>query len=294
MQRSRFGSKAGRWGASRARADGSDRADDVADGSLAPADLESVSTGDAADRATETRSERLEHARKLMNLAADQRTTVAPRTPAVTGRPDATQSPCEDADPFEPFEQCAPSAEEPAEQPDSVYTRTSQRVRKTSANDVKSKRPPRSLKGRALGYLSRREYSRAELSRKLKPYVGETDSLDDVLDNLERDGWLSNERFVESVVHRRATRMGGKRIINELKQHAVGDALISETAGQLAQTETARAQAVWQKKFGTPPDSPAERAKQARFLAARGFSGSTIGKILKGGEEDLDGDYADD
>ncbi|KMQ80484.1 Regulatory protein RecX [Candidatus Burkholderia pumila] len=138
---------------------------------------------------------------------------------------------------------------------------------------------------RALGYLSRHEYSRAELSRKLKPYAEETDSLETILDELECDGWLSNERFVESVVHRRATRMGGKRIIDELKWHAVGETLISETA---------RAQAHMAEKFGAPPQSPEERAKQARFLAARGFSGSTIGKILKGGDEDLDGDYADD
>ncbi len=137
-----------------------------------------------------------------------------------------------------------------------------------------------------MAYLSRREYSRAELSRKLRPYVQEADSLENTLDSLERDGWLSNERFVESVVHRRAPRMGGSRIINELKRHAVGEALIGETADKLAQTETARAQAVWEKKYGVVPETPAERAKQARFLAARGFSASTVGKILKGGDED--------
>ena len=113
-------------------------------------------------------------------------------------------------------------------------------------------------------------------------------------DSLERDGWLSNERFVESVVHRRASRMGGSRIIGELKRHAVGEALISETADKLAQTETARAQAVWDKKYGVLPETPAERAKQARFLAARGFSSSTIGKILKGGDEDWSEEIADD
>ncbi len=137
-----------------------------------------------------------------------------------------------------------------------------------------------------MAYLSRREYSRAELSRKLRPYVQEADSLENTLDSLERDGWLSNERFVESVVHRRAPRMGGSRIINELKRHAVGESLIGETADKLAQTETARAQAVWEKKYGVVPETPAEGAKQARFLAARGFSASTIGKILKGGDED--------
>ena len=132
------------------------------------------------------------------------------------------------------------------------------------------------------------------MSRKLRPYVDEADSLESLLDSLERDGWLSNERFVESVVHRRASRMGGSRIINELKRHAVGDELISETADKLAQSETARAQAVWEKKYGVPPETPAERAKQARFLAARGFSSGTIGKILKGGDEDWSEEIVDD
>ncbi|SDC31384.1 recombination regulator RecX [Paraburkholderia lycopersici] len=145
--------------------------------------------------------------------------------------------------------------------------------------------PERSLKGRALGYLSRREYSRAELSRKLMPYTEDADALEALLDSLEREGWLSDVRFAESVVHRRAARVGSGRIVSELKRHAVGDALIEELSTQLRETELVRARAVWQKKYGQLPETPAERARQARFLAARGFSMSIIGKILKGFEE---------
>jgi len=154
----------------------------------------------------------------------------------------------------------------------------------------KSQRPARSLKGRALGYLSRREYSRAELARKLKPYVEETDSLDAVLDSLEAENWLSDSRFAESLIHRRASRLGTSRILGELKQHALNPALVEEATAQLRDTELARAQAVWRKKFGELPQTPAERAKQARFLASRGFSGATIGKILKGIDELESGD----
>ena len=60
-------------------------------------------------------------------------------------------------------------------------------------------------------------------------------------------------------------------------------------AGQPAEgvpDDLARAQAVWRKKFGTLPETPGERAKQARFLATRGFSQGIIGKILKGIDED--------
>ncbi|MDR5756084.1 recombination regulator RecX [Caballeronia sp. LZ035] len=227
--------------------------------------------------------------------SASAEPTSAPAFRVAQPAPPSFADPFDDADPFEPFEQCAPGEAPLAVAEEAVFTRTSQRTRKTSvaeANDPR--RPQRSLKGRALAALSRREYSRAELSRKLSPYVGEADSLDAVLDELERDGWLSNERFVESVVHRRAARMGGSRIIGELKRHAVGESLISATADKLAQTETTRARDVWEKKYGTLPETPAERAKQARFLAARGFSGGTIGKILKGGDEDWSEEIVDD
>ncbi|KVZ12153.1 recombination regulator RecX [Burkholderia ubonensis] len=177
-----------------------------------------------------------------------------------------------------------------------VYTRTSQNTRRTrrpsgaatEAEGVRkpsSSKPARSLKGRALGYLSRREYSRAELARKLAPYAGEDESVEPVLDALEHEGWLSDARFAESLVHRRASRVGAARIVNELKRHAVGDTLVEEVGAQLRETEWARAQAVWRKKFGALPQTPAERAKQARFLAARGFSSATIVKLLKCGEE---------
>lgn len=199
-------------------------------------------------------------------------------------------------------------ADRPADAPatEDVYTRSSQHPRRTrraagasfgasssgaassdapGASERKSSKPPRSLKGRALGYLSRREYSRAELARKLAPYVDEGESIEPVLDALEQEGWLSDARFAESLVHRRASRVGVARIVSELKRHAVGDSLVEEVNAQLRETELTRAQAVWRKKFGALPQTPAERAKQARFLAARGFSSATIVKLLKVGDD---------
>ncbi|WP_434660957.1 recombination regulator RecX [Paraburkholderia sp. A3BS-1L] len=170
-------------------------------------------------------------------------------------------------------------------------SRTSRTSRNAPTNEAPGRqRPERSLKGRALGYLSRREYSRAELSRKLMPFTENADELEALLDALEREGWLSDARFAESVVYRRAARVGAGRIVSELKRHAVGDALIEEVNAQLRETELARARAVWQKKYGQLPETPAERARQARFLAARGFSMSIIGKILKGIEDSFEGD----
>jgi regulatory protein len=182
------------------------------------------------------------------------------------------------------------SRREPGRAPGRASDRSSGEAPPDQDEAKKSQRPTRSLKGRALGYLSRREYSRAELARKLEPYVEETDSLDTVLDALEAENWLSDSRFAESLVHRRSSKLGTSRILGELKQHALDQTLVEEVSAQLRDTELARAQAVWRKKFGELPQTPAERAKQMRFLASRGFSGSTIGKILKGIDEESGGD----
>jgi regulatory protein len=171
---------------------------------------------------------------------------------------------------------------------ETTYTRSRRQPGDADSTSTASQRqrPTRSLKGRALAYLSRREYSRTELTRKLQPFVEEGDSLDTLLDALEQEGWLSDSRFTESVVHRRASRLGANRIVGELKRQGVGAALIEETAAQLRETELARARAVWQKKYGQLPETPAERAKQTRFLISRGFSQTVVSKILKGLDED--------
>ena len=203
----------------------------------------------------------------------------------------------DDFDPFESFDAhdraagvgTATNSGADAGSGEVTYTRSRRQPGEGKPADTASRasqRPVRSLKGRALGYLSRREYSRAELSRKLAPYAEEGDSIDTLLDSLESEGWLSDSRFAESLLNRRASRMGASRIVNELKRHAVGQTLVEEVSAQLKETELARAQAVWRKKFGTLPETPNERAKQARFLATRGFSQGIIGKILKGIDED--------
>ena len=51
-------------------------------------------------------------------------------------------------------------------------------------------------------------------------------------------------------------------------------------------TEVERARDIWRKKFGAAPESPAERARQMRFLASRGFGGDTIRKVVSGADED--------
>ena len=51
-------------------------------------------------------------------------------------------------------------------------------------------------------------------------------------------------------------------------------------------TEVERARDVWRRKFGMLPSDAAQRAKQARFLAARGFGGEVIRRVLALGDDD--------
>lgn len=168
-----------------------------------------------------------------------------------------------------------------------------------------------SLKARALKLLAQREHSRTELRRKLLPHAvafceaqqqASTDAvalsgaavpaavdtpnqcLDKLLDWLEAHRYLSEERFVESRVHARAARFGNMRIKMELAQH--GLAVDGDTAARLKASEVERARALWQRRFGGPAPDAAQRAKQMRFLAGRGFSGETIRRVVSGADED--------
>jgi regulatory protein len=147
-----------------------------------------------------------------------------------------------------------------------------------------------SLKGRALRLLAQREHSRPELISKLKRHVQEGDDLPAVLDELEAKGFIDESRVAESLVHRRAPRLGTQRVLQEMRSKGVGEDTIRAATQQLRETEPARALAVWQSKFGTLAETPEQRMKQMRFLAARGFSAEVVRRVVRGDcEEPEDG-----
>lgn len=185
-------------------------------------------------------------------------------------------------------------------------------------------KPRLSLKGKGVQLLSQRDHSRVELRRKLlaharktqelskeqlplQPHADDADSassasavaladpaslgqvdpgqqVDEVLDWLQKQRYLDEGRFIESRTHARAGRFGNQRIRQELAQH--GLSLSPEAAQRLRDTEFGRARDVWQRKFGAPAADAADRARQARFLAARGFSGDVIRRVVQGFEDD--------
>ncbi|MBW8077057.1 MAG: recombination regulator RecX [Gallionella sp.] len=151
------------------------------------------------------------------------------------------------------------------------------------------KKPELSLRTRALQYLARREYSRAELRGKLLPHAQiEADfeqaqpvDLDALLDDLTARGWLSDARAASQFVHAKRSRFGTQRITHELHQRGIGDELIDAVLPALQESELEAARDVWQRKFGALPKDAKEQARQMRFLQSRGFGFEVIFKVLK-------------
>lgn len=143
-----------------------------------------------------------------------------------------------------------------------------------------------SLKGRALRYLAGREHSRAELERKLKIHEETPGQLAQVLDELQAKDFISEARVVESVINRRAGRFGAARIKYELLNKGLGAEAVAEAVNRLKGSELERAQVIWRKKFDGPAPDAAARAKQMRFLAARGFGGDVIRRVVSQANDD--------
>ena len=145
-----------------------------------------------------------------------------------------------------------------------------------------------SLKGRALRLLAAREQSRSELENKLKPFEETPGQIAQVLDDLQAKDFISEARVVESVINRRQAKLGASRIRQELFSKGIDKEAVVEAMVGLKATELERARELWQRKFGSKSDGQpidraadkAAKAKQMRFLAARGFSGDVIRRVM--------------
>ena len=137
-----------------------------------------------------------------------------------------------------------------------------------------------SLKGRELKLLAAREYSRRELEVKLAAKEPDPDELKRALDDLEGKGFLDEQRVVDSLLYRRAGRLGVGRIRQELQAKGIDPERVAVAVASLNASEYERAREIWRRKFGVLPQDAAQRAKQARFLAARGFGGEVVRRVL--------------
>ena len=147
-------------------------------------------------------------------------------------------------------------------------------------------KPKLSLKARALRYLSMREHSRLELARKLSPYVGEESELETLLTWLEESKFLCNQRFTDSLVHKRQARFGNQKILAELQGHQLDKDDLVLVKDELQLTESQRAIDVLWRKFPSAPLNHQEKMKQMQFLAQRGFTSRAIDHAIRASRED--------
>ena len=109
--------------------------------------------------------------------------------------------------------------------------------------------------------------------------------IDTVLDELQAKGLLSDQRAAEALLHRKSGQFGAVRLRYELQRKGINQSMAEDLLQDIAVSEAQRAYALWQKKFGVRPVTPAERARQMRFLAGRGFLSDVIHRIMRQGDE---------
>lgn len=130
--------------------------------------------------------------------------------------------------------------------------------------------------------LALREHSRAELSRKLNARCEDERLCEQVLEWLESNGYLSDERFTELYVKQRKQKgFGPVRIGLELQERGIAADLIEAWTDPQDTQWMELLEVCCRRKFGTsPPQDFKAQTKRARFLEYRGFPAEMIRSYL--------------
>ena len=127
---------------------------------------------------------------------------------------------------------------------------------------------------RAFAYLllGRREYSLLELTNRLRKKWPQVDGIETLVDQLEQENLVSNERFAEAFLRSRVQRhQGPLKIRAELRGRGVPDSIISDTLE--SHSDSWRALAVkWLDKQHSDTITFEDKQKYYRRLVNRGFS----------------------
>ncbi|MFM7273559.1 MAG: regulatory protein RecX [Gammaproteobacteria bacterium] len=139
------------------------------------------------------------------------------------------------------------------------------------------------LRRAALDLLARREHSRSELQQKLRQRFGTSPLIDEELDRLESESLLDDARFAEAFVRMHRNRGHGPlRILHELAPRGVATDLAEACVEPRSPEWIALARQWRERRFGeSPPDSAAERQRQARHLQSRGFSMEQVNRAFR-------------
>ena len=139
---------------------------------------------------------------------------------------------------------------------------------------------PKTIRLKIMDFLARREYSSKEIYQKMSRRVEYKEMLEDSIDQLVKEGLISDERYAESYFQSRKNRgFGPLRIKNELKQKGVNESLFNEI--QEGTDWSVLAMNVLQKKVrGKFPEEQKDVLKLKNFLNYRGFNFQDIDKAF--------------
>lgn len=136
----------------------------------------------------------------------------------------------------------------------------------------------------ALGLLSRREYSRRELQRRLEARGIDSAESERVLDELAGKGWQDDARFAGAFARTRAAAgYGSLRIRAELAQRGIDTADIERALASCACDFAANARELIARRCaGRSLRDAALRRKMLQFLIRRGFTNAEAYAALRG------------
>ena len=157
------------------------------------------------------------------------------------------------------------------------------RARASRRDDEQSGgRPKPSAKALAVRWLARRDLSRSELTQRLQRRGIEDADIERALDELAALGYLSDARYASAVVAQRKGRYGKRAIVHALAARGIAGDDATNALSQLAgNDEVADALALWQRRFGEAPRDERDKARQVRFLQARGYSLSIALSVMR-------------
>jgi regulatory protein len=159
-------------------------------------------------------------------------------------------------------------------------------------------KPIASVRATAIRMLARRDYPRAVLEERLAKRGADPAEVTRTLDELERLGYLSDTRFAQMLVAQKSARFGKRAIAHAMRARRVEPSAARTALDALAGSdELALARAVWARRFRTAPRDERERARQIRFLIARGYGVAValavVGRSCGGAADPRNDDEAD-
>ncbi len=149
---------------------------------------------------------------------------------------------------------------------------------------------PAKIRATAMDLLTGREFSRAELGKKLQQRFDGDSAISEVLDRLQDEGLQSDLRFTEAFLRARIYRGHGlNRIRLDIRQKGIEDGLFNAAVAQADTDWFALAADVARRKFGlTPAQDQKDKARRVRFMQYRGFNFEQIKYALSVSEYDQD------